>query len=144
MSVDPCLGGVELQVRRTALARPCLRRVEQSFPETMRALLRVDSQVLDPGAMAEAHGVELVVDRDEAGYAPVHVCHEDLLAVVANRLQQPLGRRRWIPHRRLRARWCEQPVVSGDYLVDLVRPGGANVHAASLTQISADEAGARA
>src|SRR5689334_20617064 len=81
VGVEPAVSAVELEVARAVLHRPGLGGVEELLADALRPPGRVDGQVLDPRALAEAHRRE--VEHDGAEAAQV-VGHEDARAVAVD------------------------------------------------------------
>src|SRR3954449_10788507 len=125
--------GVELQMGAAMIASPVLCGRDERLADAARALLRIDREVLDPGAPAEADRLDVVVDREEARDRAVLLGDDHLGAVGLDRATQALGRTLGIPRRGLRAGRREQPLVGGDQLADVVDAGYADLHIVSVT-----------
>ena len=115
-------GGVELEVGRAALARPRLGGVEEALSDPPRAAGGIDGEVLDPGPVAEANRMQVLVSGEEADQPSVLLGDEDDRVVGVDRLAQRDGGAALVPASRAPAGRREQPLIEGDHVLDLLRP----------------------
>ena len=104
MRVATRLRRVELQVGGAPLARPGLGRVEQRLADALGSAPGVDREVLDPGPIAEADRVEVLICGADADQRPVAgLGYEDAGVMRLDRAAQGDHGSALIPGRRPRA-----------------------------------------
>ena len=119
---------VELQVRGAALAGPIPRGREQLRSDPLRAALGMHGEILHPGPIPEANGVQVQVGRADADQLTVITLNKQDSGIVGiDRLSQGHGGTFGIPLTRLGPRRREQPLVRRQKALLLAWPGRANL-----------------
>ena len=83
------------------------------MPDPLRAAVRSDREILDPGALAEPDGHQIQVNRCEANQPLIFLRHEDGGSVTANGGLESISGHRHRPIGGLLAWRSEQPLVQG-------------------------------
>ena len=113
VGVEPVSSRFKTEALRTAVPGPGFRPRQQRIPDPLRAAVRSDREILDPGALAEPDGHQIQVNRCEANQPLILLRHEDGGSVTTNGGLESISGYRHRPIGGLPPWRSEQPFVQG-------------------------------
>ncbi|MDF2746919.1 MAG: hypothetical protein K0S98_1204 [Propionibacteriaceae bacterium] len=113
VGVEPVRSRFKAEALRAAVPGPGFRPRQQRMPDPLRAAVRSDREILDPGPLAEPDGHQIQVNRCEANQPLILLRHEHGGSVTANGGLESISGHRHRPIGRLLAWRNEQPFVQG-------------------------------